>query len=222
MIGVDSGLGDLRRRQRRHQDRVAQFLVKLKTPAEVLEYSGAFLQLYREEAGTSSAPPLREPRGPDHVKSASSTTPRAAGRWARRVRPTVVPPDPWFEFDKAAVDTRQFIPVSAVGSGWKAGSAASRTSDMLGSRRVPRANGLDVAVFRNAEGRGVRAARPLPAQGRPAQPGHRLRPQRGLPAAQLDHRPVRRVAAARDTAARRVLRRETVENGNSVSLDVAG
>ena len=23
-------------------------------------------------------------------------------------------PDPWFEFDKAAVDTRQFIPVAAV------------------------------------------------------------------------------------------------------------
>jgi nitrite reductase (NADH) large subunit len=28
---------------------VAQFLVKVKTHAEVLEYAGAFLQLYREE-----------------------------------------------------------------------------------------------------------------------------------------------------------------------------
>ena len=29
---------------------VAQFLVKVKTPEEVKEYTGAFLQLYREEA----------------------------------------------------------------------------------------------------------------------------------------------------------------------------
>src|SRR3990167_7760642 len=40
--------------------------------------------------------------------------------------------------------------------------------------------------------RGVRPARPLPAQGGPALAGHRVRHQRGLPAAQLDHRPVHR------------------------------
>jgi nitrite reductase (NADH) small subunit len=77
---------------------------------------------------------------------------------------------------------------------------------VLGSRRVARAQGLDVAVFRNDDGRGVCPARPLPAQGRPAEPGHRVRHQRGLPAAQLDHRPGDGCAAAPDEGCTPALR----------------
>ncbi len=49
IIGVDSGWGDVRGRQRRHQDRGRPLLCKLKTAEEVLEYTGAFMQLYRKE-----------------------------------------------------------------------------------------------------------------------------------------------------------------------------
>ena len=37
---------------------VAQFLVKVRTPEEVLEHSGAFLQLYREEGWIPGVPAL--------------------------------------------------------------------------------------------------------------------------------------------------------------------
>ena len=47
---------DLHRRQRRHQDRGGAVPRKVKTDQEVLEYSGAFLQLYREEGLTLIAP----------------------------------------------------------------------------------------------------------------------------------------------------------------------
>ena len=56
MIGVDSGWEIYVAGNGGIKTEVAQFLVKVKTAAEVLEYTGAFLQLYREEAGTSSAP----------------------------------------------------------------------------------------------------------------------------------------------------------------------
>ena len=76
-------------------------------------------------------------------------------------------PDPWFEFDKAAVDTRQFDAIDGMNDGlqpsWKLHSQLEWNSTMtewkticrvddipvLGSRRVARAQGLDVAVFRN-------------------------------------------------------------------------
>ena len=68
---------------------------------------------------------------------------------------------------------------------------------VLGSRRVARANGHGRGGVPQRRGPGVRVARPLPAQGRPAVAGHRVRHQRGLPAAQLDHRPAGRL---RDSA----------------------
>ena len=57
IIGVDSGLGDVRGRQRRHQDRGGAVLGQTERPPdEVLEYTGAFCQLYRlKKAGTWSA-----------------------------------------------------------------------------------------------------------------------------------------------------------------------
>ena len=49
VIGVDSGWEIHVAGNGGIKTEVAQFLCKLKTAAEVLEYSGAFLQLYREE-----------------------------------------------------------------------------------------------------------------------------------------------------------------------------
>ncbi|MGK2952314.1 MAG: nitrite reductase large subunit NirB [Thiobacillus sp.] len=50
IIGVDSGWEIYVGGNGGIKTEVAQFLVKVKTPDEVIEYSGAFLQLYREEA----------------------------------------------------------------------------------------------------------------------------------------------------------------------------
>jgi nitrite reductase (NADH) large subunit len=50
IIGVDSGWEIYVGGNGGIKTEVAQFLVKVKTPDEVIEYSGAFLQLYREKA----------------------------------------------------------------------------------------------------------------------------------------------------------------------------
>ncbi len=50
VIGVDSGWEIYVAGNGGIKAEVAQFFAKVKTPEEVLEYSGAFLQLYREEA----------------------------------------------------------------------------------------------------------------------------------------------------------------------------
>jgi nitrite reductase (NADH) large subunit len=50
VIGVDSGWEIYVAGNGGIKTEVAQFLVKVRTPEEVLEYSGAFVQLYREEA----------------------------------------------------------------------------------------------------------------------------------------------------------------------------
>ncbi|OYY62174.1 MAG: nitrite reductase large subunit [Hydrogenophilales bacterium 28-61-11] len=50
IIGVDSGWEIYVAGNGGIKTEVAQFLIKVKTEAEVMEYSGAFLQLYREEA----------------------------------------------------------------------------------------------------------------------------------------------------------------------------
>jgi len=50
IIGVDSGWEIYVAGNGGIKTEVAQFLVKVKTAEEVIEYSGAFLQLYREEA----------------------------------------------------------------------------------------------------------------------------------------------------------------------------
>ena len=50
IIGVDSGWEIYVGGNGGIKTEVAQFLVKVKTQEDVLEYAGAFLQLYREEA----------------------------------------------------------------------------------------------------------------------------------------------------------------------------
>ena len=65
----------------------------------------------------------------------------------------------------------------------------------------------------------VRGARPLPAQGRAAVAGHRVRRSRRLPAAQLDHRACARAAAvAPDVRAARARFRCAIERRRRVSL----
>lgn len=116
VIGVDSGWEIYVGGNGGIKTEVAQFLVKLKTPAEVLEYSGAFLQLYREEGWYLERTVHYIHRvGLDAVKKRILED--AAGRkalWERLQFSLDGEPDPWFEFDKAAVDTRQFQPVEVL------------------------------------------------------------------------------------------------------------
>jgi nitrite reductase (NADH) large subunit len=84
--------------------------VELKTAEEVLEYSGAFLQLYREEGWYLERTCHYINRvGLDYVKS--RVLDDDAGRkalWERLQFALDGEADPWFEFDKASVDVRQF------------------------------------------------------------------------------------------------------------------
>jgi nitrite reductase (NADH) large subunit len=97
---------------------VAHFFTKLKTPEEVLEYTGAFCQLYREEGWYLERTVHYVNRvGLDYVKK--KILEDHEGRralWAKLQFSLDGEPDPWFEFDKARVDTRQFSPVAAVGA----------------------------------------------------------------------------------------------------------
>ena len=115
VIGVDSGWEIYVAGNGGIKTEVAQFLVKLKTDAEVLEYSGAFLQLYREEGWYLERTVHYVNRvGLDYVKK--KILDDAAGRkalWERLQFSLDGEPDPWFEHEKAAVDTRQFIPIVA-------------------------------------------------------------------------------------------------------------
>ena len=93
---------------------VAHFFTKLKTEDEVLEYTGAFMQLYREEGWYLERTVHYVNRvGLDYVKK--KILDDVVGRkalWARLQFALEGEPDPWFEFDKAQVDTRQFEAIS--------------------------------------------------------------------------------------------------------------
>jgi nitrite reductase (NADH) large subunit len=116
VIGVDSGWEIYVGGNGGIKTEVAHFLVKLKTAAEVLEYSGAFLQLYREEGWYLERTVHYIQRvGLDHVKKKILND--AEGRralWERLQFALDGEPDPWFELDKARVDVRQFEPVAVV------------------------------------------------------------------------------------------------------------
>jgi nitrite reductase (NADH) large subunit len=116
VIGVDSGWEIYVAGNGGIKTEVAQFLVKLKTAAEVLEYSGAFLQLYREEAWYLDRTVHYVARvGLDYVKKRIlDDAPGRKALWERLQFSLDGEPDPWFEFDKAAVDVRQFEPVGAI------------------------------------------------------------------------------------------------------------
>ncbi len=114
VIGVDSGWEIYVAGNGGIKTEVAQFLCKLKTPEEVLEYSGAFLQLYREEGWYLDRTVHYVSRvGLDYIKK--KILDDHEGRralWERLQFSLDGEPDPWFEHEKASVDTRQFIPIA--------------------------------------------------------------------------------------------------------------
>ena len=125
IIGVDSGWEMYVAGNGGIKTEVAHFLVKLKTAEEVMEYTGAFCELYRQEGWYLERTVHYVNRvGLDHVKKRILDD--AEGRkalWEQLLFALDGEPDPWFEFDKAAVDTRQFVPVKAVAASPE-GSAA--------------------------------------------------------------------------------------------------
>ncbi len=125
IIGVDSGWEMYVAGNGGIKTEVAHFLVKLKTAEEVMEYTGAFCELYRQEGWYLERTVHYVNRvGLDYIKKRILDD--AEGRkalWEQLQFALDGEPDPWFEHDKAAVDTRQFIPIKAV-SATAEGSAA--------------------------------------------------------------------------------------------------
>jgi nitrite reductase (NADH) large subunit len=117
VIGVDSGWEIYVGGNGGIKTEAGQFFCKVKTSEEVLEYSGAFLQLYREEGWYLERTVHYINRvGLDHVKK--KILEDHAGRralWEKLQFSLDGEPDPWFEQDKAAVDTRQFTKLQAEG-----------------------------------------------------------------------------------------------------------
>jgi nitrite reductase (NADH) large subunit len=115
VIGVDSGWEIYVAGNGGIKTEVAQFFVKVKTAAEVLEYAGAFLQLYREEGWYLERTVHYVSRvGIEHVKK--KVLEDAVNRkalWERLQFALDGEPDPWFEHAKASVDLRQFTPVAS-------------------------------------------------------------------------------------------------------------
>jgi nitrite reductase (NADH) large subunit len=128
VIGVDSGWELYVAGNGGIKTEVAQFLVKVKTAQEVLEYSGAFLQLYREEAWYLDRTVHYVARvGLEYVKQRILED--HEGRkalWERMQFSLELEPDPWHQPDVARVDSRQFQPImlQPVGAGVSAAGAS--------------------------------------------------------------------------------------------------
>jgi nitrite reductase (NADH) large subunit len=92
---------------------VAQFFCKVKTHAEVLEYAGAFLQLYREEGWYLERTVHYLNRvGLDYVKQkVLEDHANRKALWERLQFTLDGEPDPWHEPERAGVDLKQFIPI---------------------------------------------------------------------------------------------------------------
>jgi len=115
IIGVDSGWEIYIAGNGGIKTEVAHFFTKVKTAEEVLEYTGAFCELYRQEGWYLERTVHYVNRvGLDHVKK--KILDDHEGRkalWARLQFALDGEPDPWFDLKEAAVDTRQFAPISA-------------------------------------------------------------------------------------------------------------
>ncbi|MES2298999.1 MAG: nitrite reductase large subunit NirB [Pseudomonadota bacterium] len=114
VIGVESGWEIYVGGNGGIKTEVAQFLVKLKTHEEVMEYCGAFLQLYREQGWYLERTVHYIARvGLEHVKKL--VVEDEAGRKAlyERLRFALAgEPDPWHQPEQAMVDVRQFAPLT--------------------------------------------------------------------------------------------------------------
>ncbi len=110
IIGVESGWEMYVAGNGGIKTEVAHFFTKLRTAAEVLEYTGAFCELYRQEGWYLERTVHYVSRvGLDYVKKRILED--HAGRkalWERLQFALDGEPDPWFDFKEAAVDTRQF------------------------------------------------------------------------------------------------------------------
>ena len=116
IIGVDSGWEIYIAGNGGIKTEVAHFLCKVKTASEVLEYTGAFLELYRQEGWYLERTCHYVARvGLAHVKAKILDDPAGRkGLWERLQAALEGEPDPWVEFAQAAVDLRQFEPVICV------------------------------------------------------------------------------------------------------------
>ena len=116
VIGVDSGWEIYVAGNGGIKTEVAQFFCKVKTHAEVLEYSGAFLQLYREEGWYLERTVHYVNRvGLDYCKQkVVADQANRSALWERMQFALDGEPDPWHEPEKARVDLKQFIPIAVV------------------------------------------------------------------------------------------------------------
>jgi nitrite reductase (NADH) large subunit len=116
IIGVDSGWEMYIAGNGGIKTEVAHFFTKVKTAAEVLEYTGAFCELYRQEGWYLERTVHYVNRvGLEHVKK--KILEDHEGRkalWEQLQFALDGEPDPWFDFKDASVDTRQFEKLSAV------------------------------------------------------------------------------------------------------------
>jgi nitrite reductase (NADH) large subunit len=114
VIGVDSGYEIYVAGNGGIKTEVAQFLCKVTTHDEVMETTGAFLQMYRTEGWYLERTVHYVQRvGLDYVKQ--RIVQDAAGRaqlWDELQFALDGLPDPWHEAEPAQVDTRQFIPLT--------------------------------------------------------------------------------------------------------------
>ena len=114
IIGVDSGWEMYIAGNGGIKTEVAHFFTKVKTAAEVLEYTGAFCELYRQEGWYLERTVHYVNRvGLDYVKK--KILDDHEGRkalWERLQFALDGEPDPWFDFKEAEVDTRQFEKLS--------------------------------------------------------------------------------------------------------------
>ena len=115
IVGVDSGWEMYIGGNGGIKTEVAQFLIKVKTSEEVMEYSGAFLQLYREEGWYLERTVNYLHRvGMEHVKKhILEDHDRRKALWERLQFSLAGEPDPWFAQKDAAVDARQFTALDA-------------------------------------------------------------------------------------------------------------
>ena len=115
VIGVDSGWEMYIGGNGGIKTEVAHFLVKVKTSAEVLEYTGAFCELYRQEGWYLERTVHFVARvGMEHIKQRILED--HAGRkalWEHLQFALDGEPDPWFDFKDAQVDTRQFTALAS-------------------------------------------------------------------------------------------------------------
>ncbi|WP_421955900.1 nitrite reductase large subunit NirB [Polaromonas sp.] len=116
IIGVDSGWEMYIAGNGGIKTEVAHFFTKLKTAEEVLEYTGAFCELYRQEGWYLERTVHYVNRvGLDYVKK--RILEEHQGRkalWERLQFALDGEPDPWFDLQEASVDTRQFEKIAAL------------------------------------------------------------------------------------------------------------